>query len=105
VRTKCAGKICVGLWGYSWVPRELPGVGGPASGRRVVTIGIRADFRGFTGACGRSCVGMVCMAGVGLEWSHSMAHALALDREMWPREDVPGLGLIDEDVDLLRGCV
>jgi hypothetical protein len=45
------------------------------------------------------------MAGVGLEWSHSMAHALALDRGMWPREDVPGLGLIDEDVDLLRGCM
>ena len=44
----------------------------------------------------RSCAGMVCMAGVDPEWSHSMAHALAL-------EDVPGLGLIDEDVDLLRG--
>jgi hypothetical protein len=34
---------------------------------------------------------------------HSMAHALALDSRTWPREDVPGLGLIDEDVDLLRG--
>jgi hypothetical protein len=70
-----------------------------------VTIGIRADSRGFTGACGRSCVGMVCMAGVGPEWSHSMAHVLALDPRTWPREDVPGLGLIDEDVDLLRGCM
>jgi hypothetical protein len=30
-------------------------------------IGIRADSRGFTGACGRSCAGMVCMAGVGPE--------------------------------------
>jgi len=32
-----------------------------------------------------------------------MAHALALDARTWPREDVPGLGLINEDVDLLRG--
>ncbi|TVT98138.1 hypothetical protein EJB05_56570, partial [Eragrostis curvula] len=46
---------------------------------------------------------MVRMAGVGPEWSHSMAHGLALDARTWPRGDVPGLGLIDEDVDLLRG--
>jgi hypothetical protein len=32
VRTKCAGKTCVGLWGYSWGPRELSGVGGPGLG-------------------------------------------------------------------------
>ena len=43
------------------------------------------------------------MAGVVLEWSHSMAHALALDTRMWLRGDVPGLGLTDEDVGLLRG--
>ncbi|TVU50364.1 hypothetical protein EJB05_01734, partial [Eragrostis curvula] len=61
--------------------------------------GIRADSRGFTGACGRSCAGMVRMAGVGPEWSHSMA----LDARTWPRGDVPGLGLTDEDVGLLRG--
>jgi hypothetical protein len=30
VRTKCAGKTCVGLWGYSWGPRELPGVSRPS---------------------------------------------------------------------------
>ncbi len=40
------------------------------------------------------------MAGVDWEWSHSMAHALALDTRTWPREDVPGLGLIDGGVDL-----
>jgi hypothetical protein len=45
------------------------------------------------------------MVGVGPEWSHSMAHVLALDPRTWPRADVPGLGLIDEDVDLLRGCM
>ena len=43
------------------------------------------------------------MAGVDPEWSHSMAYALALDARTWPRGDVSGLGLIDEDVDLLRG--
>ena len=35
------------------------------------------------------------MAGVDPEWSHSMAHALALDTRTWPRGDVPGLGLTD----------
>jgi hypothetical protein len=43
------------------------------------------------------------MAGVGPEWSHNMAHALALDPRTCPREDVPSLGLIDKDVDLLGG--
>ena len=43
------------------------------------------------------------MAGVDLEWSPSMAHALALDTRKRPRGDVPGLGLTDEDVGLLRG--
>ena len=43
------------------------------------------------------------MAGVDPAWAHSMAHALALDTQMWPRGDVPGLGLINEDVGLLRG--
>jgi hypothetical protein len=43
------------------------------------------------------------MTGVDPEWSHSMAHALALDTRTWPREDVPDLGLIDVDVGLLRG--
>ena len=43
------------------------------------------------------------MAGVDLKWSHSMAHALALDARMWRRGDIPGLGFIDVDVDLLRG--
>ena len=51
----------------------------------------------------RSCAGMVRMARVVLEWSHSMAHALTLDTQTWPRGDVPGLGLTDKDVSLLRG--
>ncbi|TVT98855.1 hypothetical protein EJB05_55814, partial [Eragrostis curvula] len=76
---------------------------GPGLGEAGRYSGIRADPRCFTGACGRSCAGMVRMAGVGAEWSHSMAHALALDARTWPRGDVPGLGLTDEDVGLLRG--
>ena len=32
VRTKCAEKTSVGLWGQSRDPRELPGVTGPARG-------------------------------------------------------------------------
>jgi len=43
------------------------------------------------------------MASVDLEWSHSMAHALALDTQTWLRGVVPSLGLIDEDIGLLRG--
>nr|BAD61965.1 hypothetical protein [Oryza sativa Japonica Group] len=43
------------------------------------------------------------MAGVDREWLYSMAHALALDTWTWPREDVPGLGLIDGGVDLSYG--
>ena len=46
--------------------------------------------------------GMVCMAGVDPKWSHSMAHTLALDTWTWPRGDLPSLGWIDEDIDLLR---
>jgi hypothetical protein len=43
------------------------------------------------------------MAGVDPEWSYSMAHALALDVRTWLREDVPSLGLTDDDVSVLRG--
>jgi hypothetical protein len=32
VRTKCAEKTSVGLWGQSRDPRELPGVIGPGHG-------------------------------------------------------------------------
>ena len=73
----------------------------PAFASKYNQNGIRADPCGFTGAC-VSCAGMVCMAGVDLEWSPSMAHALALDTRTWPRGDVPGLRLTDEDVGLLR---
>uniref|UniRef100_A0A0E0F4S1 Uncharacterized protein n=1 Tax=Oryza meridionalis TaxID=40149 RepID=A0A0E0F4S1_9ORYZ len=47
-------------------------------------------------------VGMVRMAGVGPEWSHSMTHTLALDTRTWPRES-SWPGLIDGGVDDRRG--
>jgi hypothetical protein len=37
-------------------------------------------------------------------WAYNM-HMLVLDVRTWPRWDVPFLGLIDGDVDLLRGGV
>ena len=44
---------------------------------------------------------MVRMAGADPEWSHNMAHALALDGR--GQENIPSLGLTDDDVGLLRG--
>jgi len=81
--------------GTIYDPRELPGVSttGPGIGRGV-TSGIRAASRGFTGVCGLGGSGIWRMAHVGLE---------TLDIQTWPREEVPGLGLTDEDVGLLRG--
>jgi hypothetical protein len=35
-------------------------------------------------------------------WTYGMRMPV-LDVQTWPRGDVPGLGLIDEDVGLLRG--
>ena len=69
-------------------------------GRRDVTKWYQSRLSRFHGRVCRSCAGMVRMAGVDREWLHSMAHALALDTWTWPREDVPGLGLIDGGVDL-----
>jgi hypothetical protein len=42
------------------------------------------------------------MGHVGPEWSHDMAY-VGLDIHTWTRGKVPGLGLTDEDVSLLRG--
>ena len=88
--------------------------------------GIRADSRGFMGTYGRKCGGM--STGAWGRRCHRHVHGrvagqcagiwdapLALDARTWhmgcwhwtygtwPREDVPGLGLTDEDVGLLRG--
>jgi hypothetical protein len=87
--------------GTIYDPREMLGVStaGPGIGRGV-TSGIRADSRGFTGVCGLGGSGIWSM------WSrsgHMAWHMTTLDTQTWLRGEVPGLGLTDEDVSLLRG--
>jgi hypothetical protein len=89
--------------GTIYDPRELPEVStaGPGIGRGV-TSGIRADPRGFTGVCGLG----VWVYGAWRMWArsgHMAWHMTTLDTQMWLREEVPGLGLTDVDVGLLRG--
>ena len=55
VKTKCAEKTSVDVWGQSRDPIELPGVTGPARVGWGVTFGIRADPRGNSGMCGSVC--------------------------------------------------
>jgi hypothetical protein len=81
--------------------RELPGVStaGPGIGWGV-TSGIRADPRGFTGVCGLG----VQVYGAWRMWAlsgHMAWHMTTLDTQTWLREEVPGLGLTDEDVSLI----
>jgi hypothetical protein len=85
--------------------RELTGVctTGPEIGRGV-TSGIRADPRGYTDVCGLG----VRVYGAWRMWAlsgHMAWHMTTLDTQTWLRREVPGLGLIDEDVDLLRGWI
>jgi hypothetical protein len=86
--------------GTIYDPSELPGVStaGPGIGRGV-TSGIRADSRGFTGVCGLGGSGIWRM------WArsgHMAWHMTTLDTQTWLRGEVPGLGLTDDDVGLLR---
>jgi hypothetical protein len=99
LRTKDSG------WsvGTIYDTKELPGVStaGPRIGRGV-TSGIRADPRGFTGVCGLG----VRVYGAWRMWAqsgHMAWHMTTLDTQTWIRGEVPGLGLTDEDVGLLRG--
>ena len=97
-----------------------------ACSRRGGTLQNGTDSRGFTGTYGRKCGGMStgawgrrchrhvhgCMAG---QCAGIWDAPLALDArtwymnrwhwtyETWPRDDVPGLGLTDGDVGLLKG--
>ena len=65
-----------------------------------VTGGNRADPRGYMGMCG-SVADMCSMARV-VRSGHGMAMCRYWTHRRVPRGDVPGLWLIDEDVDLLR---
>jgi hypothetical protein len=89
--------------GTTYDPRELPGVStvGPGIGWGV-TSGIRADPHGFMGVCGLG----VRAYGAWRMWArsgHMAWHMTTLDIQTWPRGEVPGLGLTDEDVGLLMG--
>jgi hypothetical protein len=85
--------------------RELTGVSIADLGIvRGVTSGIRADPRGFTGVCGLG----VWVCGAWRMWArsgHMAWHMTTLDTQTWLRGEVPGLGLTDEDVGLLRGWI
>jgi hypothetical protein len=102
VRKKCAGKTCFGLWEYFWGPRELQGVGGSGLGETGRYTWYQNRLSRFHGRVWSQLRRHGVHGWCRPEWSHILAHALALDPQTWPREDVPGLGLIDKDVDLLR---
>jgi hypothetical protein len=100
-------KLCIkdSCWsvGTIYDPRELSriSIAGPGIGWGV-TSGIRADPRGFTGVCGLG----VWVYGAWCMWArsgHMAGHMTTLDTQTWLRGEVPGLGLTDEDVGLLRG--
>jgi hypothetical protein len=91
--------------GTIYDPSELPGVSIAGPGiRQGVTSGIRADPRDFTGVSGLG----VRVYGAWRIWDRSgylAWHMTTLDTQTWLRGEVPGLGLTDEDVVLLRGWI
>jgi hypothetical protein len=96
----CAKDSCWSV-GMIYDPRGLPGVSitGPGIGQDV-TNGIKADPHGFTGVGGFRIYGAWHM------WAqsgHMTWHMTTLDTQTWLRGEVPGLGLTNEDVGLLRG--
>jgi hypothetical protein len=84
-------------------PRELLGVStvGPGIGW-VVTSGIRTDPRGFTGVCGLGDSG-ICAWRMWAQSGHMAWHMTTLDTQTCLRGEVPGLGLTDKGIGLLRG--
>jgi hypothetical protein len=89
-----------GLWSYraakSKYHRSVSGWG--------VTNRIRADPHDFMGVCGLGVqvYGAWCMW---VQSGHMACHMMTLDIQTWQRGEVPGLGLTDEDVGLLRGWI
>jgi hypothetical protein len=93
---------CWSVWTI-YDPRELPGVSTVGLGiGRGVRNGIRADPCGFTSVCGLG----VRVYGSWRMWArsgHMAWHMMTLDTQTWLRGEVPGLGLTDMDISLLRG--
>jgi hypothetical protein len=96
VRIKCAS---VRLWGQSGCHRKLPGVTCPSPEWSGCYIWYHTRPLWLHGSGDQAC-------GPWLVWSvvaHGMAHVPALDDRRFPIGEVPILGLIDGDVDLLMG--
>ena len=86
--------------GTIYDPRELPGVStvGPRVDRVLQVVS--KPTLAVSGAC------VVWGSGIWRMWAwsgHMAWHMTTLDIQTWPRGEVPGLGLTDEDVGLLRG--
>ena len=107
-------KRLVLVYGGNLYPKKLPYISGPGLGEagryRIVSEATLAVSRARGGSV-RGHLG--CAVGTGR--TDVAQGPLALDARTWhmgcwhwtygtwPREDVPGLGLTDEDVGLLRG--
>ena len=78
VRTKCAEKTSVDLWGQSGDPSELPGVTGPARG----WPGCYNLVSEPTLAVTRACAG---------QWADMLEHVPALGAQTGAKGGVPGL--------------
>jgi hypothetical protein len=104
VRTKCAQKTRVGLWGQYMILESVRSKYRRSEIGRGVTSGIRADPRGFSVVCGLG----VRVYGAWRMWAwsgHMAWYMTTLDTQTWLRGEVPGLGLTDKDVGLLRGWI
>jgi hypothetical protein len=88
--------------GMVYDPKGLPGVSNIDSGVDGVLQMVLEPTLTVSWACGlgvRAYVSWHMWARSG----HMAWHMMTLDTQTWPSGDVPGLGLTDEDVDLLRG--
>jgi hypothetical protein len=68
---------------------------------RGVTNGIRVDPHSFT-SLSRLGVRTYVLWRMWARSGHMAWHMMTLDTQTWPRGEVPGLGLTDKDVNLLR---
>jgi hypothetical protein len=99
----CIKYLCLSV-GRIYGPRWLTVVSTIGPGvNRVLQI-VSSNPRAFTGVCGLG----VRIYGTWRMWArsgHKAWHMTTLDIQTWPRVEVPGLGLTDEDVGLLRGWI
>jgi hypothetical protein len=88
--------------GMIYDPRGLPGVSNVGTGVDEVLQMASERTSRFHGRVWARGSGTWCM------WAqsgHMAWHMTTLDIQTWPRGEVPGLGMTDEDVGLLRGWI